>query len=62
MFFKASEKLRNSIHQLLADYFTEEELNKGLNAFENLINITDDSSNFDQDRGLFKKNRKNQGQ
>ncbi len=56
MFFKMNQRLRNDIVSFLKDYFTSAELDKGIDALENLINIEDEKSNFDVAYGDFLNN------
>lgn len=52
MFFAVSQELANCLKSMLEDAFSEEEFQKGIEAFENLINIEDDKSDFNQEYGL----------
>lgn len=68
MFFEITAELEDTLRTLLEDYFTEDELKTGLEAFENLINITIPEDNmeqgdadFNQDYGTFLNNNHQMG-
>lgn len=51
--YSVSEKFKGDIRSLLGDVFTNEDFEKGLVAFENIINIESEESNFDIEYGKY---------
>lgn len=53
MFYKMTPEFIGDLKSLLGEVFADDELSKGIEAFENLINIAADKTYFDQNYGEF---------
>lgn len=46
--YRVTKKLKGDIRSIIGDYFSNEDFAKGLEAFENLINIDEENSNMEE--------------
>lgn len=51
--YRVSEEFRANVKSLVGDVFSNEDYAKGMEAFENLINIEDEVSNFNSEYGKY---------